>query len=34
MNKEEPKQEDKLCHYSGLSSPLVYAEEYKQEYGI
>jgi len=32
MNKEEPKQEDKLCHYSGLSSPLVYAEEYKQEY--
>ena len=32
MNKEESKQEDKLCHYSGLSSPLVYAEEYKQEY--
>jgi hypothetical protein len=32
MNKEEPKQEDKLCHYSGLSSPLVYAEEYKQAY--
>jgi len=31
MNKEEPKQEDELCHYSGLSSPLVYAEEYKQK---
>ena len=28
----EPKQENELCHYSGLSSPLVYAEEYKQEY--